>query len=333
MGYWGWYNINMEVTTWKDESSPFCTGGHGGARTILDFSQCTANGGKILSEGPGQVCAKQDGTHIFCGADQSSSLYKFLLQSTAGWQSDKTWISDADTTAPLDSFLCDPQYEQPPRGVGFMIGCQPASNEMGIFQVRFCPSSSDVTSVQHKIDVAGTAATGFDVQASPATPLHSSSLRGATPNIASTNSRNMLQWSSDAKYCMSVVDNDFKNGQKMQLWECAGGSGQYFEFEGSNSGQASLLKLSAAPNYCVVIDGNADSNGASIQLWQCDPAVQAQQWKRQGCGMQCPFTTLRNAAFPDKCMVVDSNKGYNGNRIQLWSCDRDERYKMWYPVG
>jgi len=144
MGYWGWYNINMEVTTWKDDHSPFCTEGHGGARTILDFTQCSANGGKILSEGPGKVCAKQDGTHIFCGADQSSPLYNLMLHSTAGWQSDKTWISDADTTAPLSSFLCDPQTEQPPRGVGFMIGCEPASNEMGVFQVRFCPSSSDV---------------------------------------------------------------------------------------------------------------------------------------------------------------------------------------------
>jgi len=147
-----------------------------------------------------------------------------------------------------------------------------------------------------------------------------------------------LQWAHDSSFCMSVVDNEFQNGQKMQLWECAGGSGQHFDF--NNNGENTLLKLSAAPEYCVVIDGNADVNGADIQLWHCDSLVEEQQWTPQHCGMQCPYgnvanpselTTLRNAAFPDKCIVVDGNVAKNGARIQLWSCDGDADYKMWNP--
>jgi len=130
---------------------------------------------------------------------------------------------------------------------------------------------------------------------------------------------------------MSVTDNVFQNGQKLQLWECAGGSGQYFDF--NNNGGESLLKLSAAPEYCVVIDGNANVNGANIQLWQCDPLLQEQQWIPVACGMQCPYDTFRNAAFQDKCIVVDGNEAKNGARIQLWSCDGDADYKTWYPIG
>merc|ERR1712108_28809 len=49
--------------------------------------------------------------------------------------------------------------------------------------------------------------------------------------------------------------------------------------------------------------------------------------------MQCPFDTLKNAAHPDKCLVVNANQAYNGNKLQLWSCSGDEQKKMWYPVS
>merc|ERR1711939_938934 len=38
---------------------------------------------------------------------------------------------------------------------------------------------------------------------------------------------------------------------------------------------------------------------------------------------------MGNAAFTDKCLVVDSNKGANGQMLQLWSCDGSEQFKLW----
>lgn len=143
MGYMGWYSLDMEVTTWNEtEDGPFCTSGHGGARTRLDFNQCVAHGGVVLNEGEGKVCAKYDGSHIFCGLDENLPLYKFLVQSTEHWDANQMWESDAAVSAPLSSFLCDPSHFPVQRGVGFLIDCNPHSRNMGKFQVRFCPASA-----------------------------------------------------------------------------------------------------------------------------------------------------------------------------------------------
>jgi len=134
-----------------------------------------------------------------------------------------------------------------------------------------------------------------------------------------------IRWSYDSNYCMSVDNNHFRHGQRMQLWHCKGGSGQYFQFDNSNS--PSLLRASAASQYCVVINGNKDQNGGSAfaQLWECDSHNQAQHWVRQWVGNSM---WLRNAAFQDKCLVVDNNSGKDGQKLQLWSCD-DQRYQTW----
>jgi len=120
---------------------------------------------------------------------------------------------------------------------------------------------------------------------------------------------------------MSVVDNVFQNAQKMQLWECAGGSGQYFDYS-----QYGLLKVAEYPEYCVVINNNDNYDGAFIQLWECDGSVQAQQW-------YVSYGKLVNAAYTDKCLVVDANRGENGQHLQLWSCNGDEQYKTWDQVA
>uniref|UniRef100_A0A7S2QH00 Ricin B lectin domain-containing protein n=1 Tax=Zooxanthella nutricula TaxID=1333877 RepID=A0A7S2QH00_9DINO len=138
-----------------------------------------------------------------------------------------------------------------------------------------------------------------------------------------------IEWAHDDTYCMSVEGNTFKNGQKLQLWQCADGLGQFFQYDG-DAGAGVLIRAAAASAFCVVIDGNSGKNGAEIQLWQCDPQAQVQRWIPQGCGMQCPFVTLRNAAFQDKCLVVDANVGKNGNKLQLWDCQGSDELKQWY---
>jgi len=151
---------------------------------------------------------------------------------------------------------------------------------------------------------------------------------------------------------MSVDSNVFQNGQKMQLWKCSGSNGQMFQFDShrfdTSSDSPSVLRASAATQYCVVIDGNKNENGARIQLWDCDLNVKAQHWTRQWvcpsyvspdeCRNSDPQTRavrgdsqlLRNYAFPDKCLVVDWNKGANGQKLQIWTCDEAaQQYQTW----
>lgn len=139
---------------------------------------------------------------------------------------------------------------------------------------------------------------------------------------------NQLRWAPDSKYCMSVDGNVFGNGQKMQLWQCKEGMGQYFDYTPTEP--TTLLRSAAAPAFCVVVDGNHDRNGAKVQLWQCDPGAQAQRWIMQGHGERSVL--LKNAAFPSKCLVVNSNGGYNGNKLQIWECEGAEHWKLWTPT-
>jgi len=134
----------------------------------------------------------------------------------------------------------------------------------------------------------------------------------------------MMKWGYDHTYCMSVVDNTFRDGQKLQLWKCLNALGQHFQFDRSGGGSTMLLKAAAAPAFCVVIDANSNQNGAAIQLWRCDANNRAQHWTAD-----CPHVTVRNAAFPDKCLVVNGNAGSNGNKLQLWDCHGSEEYKTW----
>lgn len=136
-----------------------------------------------------------------------------------------------------------------------------------------------------------------------------------------------LRWSHQPGMCMSVDGNTFKNGQKMQLWECAAGMGQYFDYQPTTP--TTLLRSAAAPAFCVVVDGNKNHNGAKVQLWACDSSSEAQQWIMSGYDAR--NVMLKNAAFPSKCLVVNGNNGYNGNKLQMWDCAGDEEQKLWKP--
>jgi len=137
-----------------------------------------------------------------------------------------------------------------------------------------------------------------------------------------------LRWAPDSRYCLSVDNNVFGKGQKMQLWQCKAGMGQFFHYTPSE--ESTLLRSAAAPAFCVVVDGNSHHNGAKVQLWECDPYVQAQHWimEHHGAGS----VLIRNAAFPSKCLVVNGNEGYNGNKLQIWNCQGAEQFKQWVPT-
>jgi len=134
-----------------------------------------------------------------------------------------------------------------------------------------------------------------------------------------------LRWTHDRKFCMSADGNAFKNGNKMQLWTCAGGMGQYFNY--NPNAETTLLRSSAAPAFCVVIDGDQNFNGAKVQLWACNPQDKAQRWTLDRDGFQNAL--IRSAAYPSKCLVVNLNSGWDGNKLQIWDCHGNSQFKQW----
>eukprot|EP00929_Paragymnodinium_shiwhaense_P051934 TRINITY_DN26057_c0_g2_i2.p1 TRINITY_DN26057_c0_g2~~TRINITY_DN26057_c0_g2_i2.p1 ORF type:complete len:135 (-),score=17.80 TRINITY_DN26057_c0_g2_i2:290-694(-) len=76
--------------------------------------------------------------------------------------------------------------------------------------------------------------------------------------------------------CLSVKDNVFSNGQKMQLWDCQWGSGQMFDWV--DQGPYSMIRVSSHPQFCVVTDGDRTSHGTALQLWDCYQAGSGKLW-------------------------------------------------------
>lgn len=248
MGYWGWYNINMEVTVWNESSTvdstawgPFCTGGHGGARTMLDFDQCEASGGVLLTKGPGHVCAKKDLSHVFCDIDDELPFYKYLLRSTYHWNADWSWQSDADTQTPLSSFLCDPIPNQPRRGVGFMIGCKPASKTIGTYQVKFCP----------------------DIPPPPPPPTPPPP---PGPIVAGE-----IRSKVAVGKCLDIPGGDLSNGNLLWVWNCQGYDNQKWYFKDGQLVSAKNEKK------CVDLPGNYIKPNAPLWMWDCTGKPQ-QKW-------------------------------------------------------
>jgi len=179
-------------------------------------------------------------------------------------------------------------------------------------------------------------------------------LRGAEarsrPRLPTTPPRRgpyQVQWIADPRYCISVDKNDFQNGKKLQLWECVDSSSQKFDFS-PEEGPESQLRVANAPSKCVAVEGNSGDNGTRIELQDCNEYVLAHKWLRHwSCGKNVPqfecdtpsearlrvgrgdYLMIKNAAFPDKCLVVDWNKGKDGAILQLWDCVGYEKYKRW----
>jgi hypothetical protein len=136
----------------------------------------------------------------------------------------------------------------------------------------------------------------------------------------------MIKWSYDPRYCLSVDNNDASPGVKMQLWTCAGGSGQYFDLP--PAWQLGYVRLHMNSAYCLVVDSNADYNGARTQVWS--PCNQNnQQWSIVAKGSN-PQEYSFHWAVGGKCLVVDGNRAFNGAKVNIWDCNSvPTQYKTW----
>eukprot|EP00929_Paragymnodinium_shiwhaense_P051932 TRINITY_DN26057_c0_g1_i1.p1 TRINITY_DN26057_c0_g1~~TRINITY_DN26057_c0_g1_i1.p1 ORF type:complete len:233 (-),score=47.34 TRINITY_DN26057_c0_g1_i1:180-878(-) len=78
--------------------------------------------------------------------------------------------------------------------------------------------------------------------------------------------------------CLSVKDNIFSNGQKMQLESCHKWSRQLFDWIDMGD-LGSMIRVSGHGSFCVVTDGDRTSVGTALELWDCNEAGSSKYWK------------------------------------------------------
>lgn len=122
-------------------------------------------------------------------------------------------------------------------------------------------------------------------------------------------------------FCLSVTDNDFKEGNHLQLWDCVWSSGQTFTVQ-EHQGKHQL----AVGGYTVGFP-NGKWNGAAAKLSH----GQAFFWDYGGNSPGMLKTTDQS----EMCLTVDGNNAYNGAKVQLWKCHEgsDDQKKWSFQKG
>mmetsp|Transcript_93365 Transcript_93365/g.166039 ORF Transcript_93365/g.166039 Transcript_93365/m.166039 type:complete len:325 (+) Transcript_93365:66-1040(+) len=138
-------------------------------------------------------------------------------------------------------------------------------------------------------------------------------------------STGMIQWDKSGTWCLSVDNNDFSSGTKLQLWECGASDGQIFNFE-FNMNEATVQTAKAQ----FMIDPESRSNGAGISLKPTSSNGQRWKWSSKYQYGSGGTGFLRLSGNDGYCLVIDGNNPYNGAKVQLWKCgDGGPSDKYW----
>mmetsp|Transcript_93364 Transcript_93364/g.166038 ORF Transcript_93364/g.166038 Transcript_93364/m.166038 type:complete len:286 (+) Transcript_93364:66-923(+) len=141
-------------------------------------------------------------------------------------------------------------------------------------------------------------------------------------------STGMIQWDKSGTWCLSVDNNDFSSGTKLQLWECGASDGQIFNFE-FNMNEATVQTAKAQ----FMIDPESRSNGAGISLKPTSSNGQRWKWSSKYQYGSGGTGFLRLSGNDGYCLVIDGNNPYNGAKVQLWKCgDGGPSDKYWMPT-
>jgi hypothetical protein len=115
--------------------------------------------------------------------------------------------------------------------------------------------------------------------------------------------------------CLDADANGIhSNGDRVQLWDCTGGSNQLWYYNFLPSGAVQVVN--AANGKCLDADaGGSNSNGDKVQLWDCVGGIN-QVWD----DVDNPPFWLNEAH--GLCLDADGNGlRTNGDRVQLWACN------------
>lgn len=136
-----------------------------------------------------------------------------------------------------------------------------------------------------------------------------------------------IQTVGDYGKCLDIVNNNFANGQHVQLWGCHGGANQNWQ---QNTG-TKLIQAGSANKCLDVPDGNA-YNGALVQIWDCDANNRNQKWDvTDGSGSEAGSIKFSGTNY---CLDVRNGNYADGTLMQLWTCgDGNKNQRLSRPVS
>jgi hypothetical protein len=122
--------------------------------------------------------------------------------------------------------------------------------------------------------------------------------------------------------CLDAAGSgDGTNGDKIELWQCNGGSNQMWAEQGIDSfwvNQAHGLCLDAADPGLQPGEQGGLYNGDKVQLWKCNSGYN-QFWVGNA------YFQEMNGANEVFCLdAVESGDGTNGDPVQVWQCSSNE---------
>jgi Ricin-type beta-trefoil lectin domain/Putative Ig domain len=169
--------------------------------------------------------------------------------------------------------------------------------------------------------------------------------------------------------CLDDANNSSANGNKIQIWNCNGGTAQNWKFRPDGTpGGAGTLNIQGK---CADVTNRSTTPGAKIQLWSCNGGA-SQQWFITGSGfllnpasglcLDDPGSSTANGTRVDiaactadpntgiaaanrdwtlpasevtsgvagKCLDDANNSSANGNKIQIWNCNNGAAQKWVY---
>ncbi|MDG4785250.1 ricin-type beta-trefoil lectin domain protein [Micromonospora sp. WMMD1102] len=120
--------------------------------------------------------------------------------------------------------------------------------------------------------------------------------------------------------CLDVTGNGTANKTLVQLYTCAGTTGQRWQ-PGPNG---SLVN----PSSGRCLDAPTPlGNGAQLYIHDCHGG-QNQDWRLDGSGIG-----LVRSMFAGKCLDNDRGVLANGNRVQIWDCNGGDTSQIWSMLG
>jgi hypothetical protein len=124
----------------------------------------------------------------------------------------------------------------------------------------------------------------------------------------------LLQAGSNAGKCLRA---DNKNGAKVTIASCTGGSDQEWTFK---NGAVTLYNGAK----CLDVVGGKKADGAKLQVWDCSAGSKNQQWVYTPWGDN--HLQWKNMG---KCVDLPGGSLNNGNQVQVWSCTGSNPNQVW----
>lgn len=124
--------------------------------------------------------------------------------------------------------------------------------------------------------------------------------------------------------CMDDANNSSSNGNKIQIWGCAGNANQKWTYyPDTNPGGAGILVHN---DKCLAVSGNGTANGTKVELYTCNGTL-SQQWYLDGD--QGEMVNWGSGT----CLDDPSSSTTNGTQLDISTCTLGHNQAWTVPAG